>query len=391
MRWSIAWMAVLVALMAAAPAQARERTYRYLSPTLDAAGYQVLFGRSVAPRPPGAGFVTSMRVRIVDTKGRYVPPWRVMLHHIVYSNTVNRDPVCPRLVGERFYGTGEEDRPLELPHGYGYRVRRKDHWRESWMIMSHHAQPDRVRIETRVTFDDRRNLEPVRPYWVGVTRCMADPIFNVPGGAAGDFAQKRDWVVPRDGRLVAAESHMHGGARELSLTQPACQNRTLFASRPGYGLPSHSLYKVHPLVHEPGPLTTSSQRTARGIPVRKGTRLTVHADYDGGRLHTRVMGIMHVYLARAHGHRRPPPCAALPGDVVTTTANRLVGPGVTTPPEPPHLDVPLARLGPDGLAHEVDRVAGDPVQPGADPFHVANFAVTPPSVVVAPGALLTWQ
>jgi hypothetical protein len=111
---------VAAALVAAAPVSARERTYTYRSPPVDAAGYQVLFGRSPAPHPRHTGFVTSMRTRIVDMKGNYVPPWRVMLHHMVYSNGARRDPVCPRLHGERFYGTGEEDRMLELPHGYGY-------------------------------------------------------------------------------------------------------------------------------------------------------------------------------------------------------------------------------------------------------------------------------
>jgi plastocyanin len=231
----------------------------------------------------------------------------------------------------------------------------------------------------------------VHPYWVGVTRCLADPIFNVPGGGPSVFTKARQWVVPRNGRIVAAQSHMHGGARGLTLSQPGCGNRTLFASRPGYGLGSHSLYRVNPLVHEPGPLTTDSQRTKTGIPVRKGTRLTLRSDYDGDWLHTRVMGIMHVYMARAHG-RRPPRCAALPKDVVTTTANRLVGPGVNTTAEPPHVNVPLARLGPDGIAHDVERVPADPVALGANPLlQVANFAVTPPSVVVAPGTKLTWR
>ena len=123
---SIAWMAVCAALVAAAPASARERTYKFRSPLLDAAGYQVLFGRTTLRPPPVTGYITSMRTLIVDEHGAYVPPWRVMLHHVVYSNSAHRDPVCPRLHGERFFGTGEEDRPLQLPHGYGYPIRRKD-------------------------------------------------------------------------------------------------------------------------------------------------------------------------------------------------------------------------------------------------------------------------
>src|SRR4051812_30298479 len=107
---------VCAMLIAASPAAAQRHTYTYYSKSLSLAGYQVLFGRD-AQRPRHTGYIVSMSTRIVDDKGRYVPPWRVMLHHIVYSKARHRDPVCPRLHGERFYGTGEEDRPLELPHG----------------------------------------------------------------------------------------------------------------------------------------------------------------------------------------------------------------------------------------------------------------------------------
>src|SRR4051794_38392982 len=154
MRRRGAILVVIVAALVLAPsAAARQRTYTYYSKSLPLAGYQVLFGRD-AQHSHQKGFIVGMSTRIVDSKGKYVPPWRVMLHHIVYSKAGLRDPVCRRLHGERFFGTGEEDRPLQLPHGYGYPIRRKDAWHSSWMIMSHHAQPDRVRIVTTVTVDD---------------------------------------------------------------------------------------------------------------------------------------------------------------------------------------------------------------------------------------------
>jgi plastocyanin len=86
--------------------------------------------------------------------------------------------------------------------------------------------------------------------------------------------------------------HLHGGGRKVVLSQPRCGNRTLFDSRPLWGMPNDPYYRVRPLLHEPGPISMQQFTSAEGIPVKGGERLTLKATYDNRLPHTRVMGLM---------------------------------------------------------------------------------------------------
>lgn len=99
----------------------------------------------------------------------------------------------------------------------------------------------------------------------------------MPGGGppASTFEEFARWTVPRSGRIVAAGSHLHGGSKGILLSEPDCDNRTLMASRPLYGLPRHPYYNVLPLLHEPGPIATSWITSVSGIRVARGERLRV--------------------------------------------------------------------------------------------------------------------
>ena len=53
-----------------------------------------------------------------------------MLHHVFFVNHGRfrgdrRAGDCRTRNGETFYGTGEEDQAVELPAGYGYRLRKR--------------------------------------------------------------------------------------------------------------------------------------------------------------------------------------------------------------------------------------------------------------------------
>src|ERR687893_720294 len=91
---------------------------------------------------------------------------------------------CKGSLGERFYGTGEEDRELVFPAGYGLRTHKRDRWDANWMLMNHGPRSDRAWIEYTVTVDSSPSITGVKAYWAGVTDgCGVDPIFDVPGGA----------------------------------------------------------------------------------------------------------------------------------------------------------------------------------------------------------------
>lgn len=382
-------LAVVALLLSAAPAGAAVKRVTVRQGPLTVAPYEVRFTSPETRRvraPRLDGWLVGMRTRVVDRRGRPMPVQRVMLHHIVYKNAARRDPVCGGM--QSFYGTGEENQALRLPPGYGYRVRRNDHWITGWMLMNHtnHRQRAYIRYTARVETD--RRLRPVIPYWVRATACRhrRDPIFNVPGGKppGAVFSKSAPWTVPHSGRIVAGGAHVHGGSRDILLSRPACGNHLLLASRPLYGLPDHPYYNVLPVLHEPGPIATSWVTSARGIPVRKGERLRVTSLYDAERPHTRVMGIWHLYLAR--GPAPPQTCPPLPGDVqsrLPSTPGRLA---------PPAVSVPLTGLDARGRAQTILSPPGPLIRADATAtVHVSPRSYSVRNLSIARGGLVTWR
>jgi plastocyanin len=391
-----ALLAVTALAVWAPLADAEVRTYTVRSKPVAIDPYQVKYTIKAAreARAPGVdGFVTGMYARLVDAAGRPIPVSRVMLHHVLFKNLGSyegerHDRVCPELDGERFYGTGEEDQPLKLPGGYGYPVAAGDRWAMSWMLMNHSPHLQKAYVEYTVTVDTSPDLKAVHPYWVGAVPCplVRDPIYNVPGGGRQGSTHLRSatWTVPESGRLVAANAHLHGGATGLSLSQPRCGDRALLHSRPRYGLPGHPYYRVRPVLHEPGPFSTSWAFTPTGIPVAQGEKLRLTAAYDGELPHTRVMGIMHVYLAPD----APPSeaCAALPGDLVEEQSN---APGRE---RPPRVKVPLTTLDQRGRAVTIERPRGRRARRGRSAaVLVRGFRFGPQNLSVPLGARVSWR
>ena len=318
---ALAMMAAFV--VSASPAEAAVEKVVVRQGPSTVAPYEVRYtsARTREVRSPRLdGYLVRMHARVVDRAGRPIPVKRVMLHHVVYKTRAHRDPVCGG--SESFYGTGEENQALQLPDGYGYRIGRRDRWVTGWMLMNHQARRQRAYIEYTAWVETSRRLRGVRPYWVRATGCQhaRDPIFTVPGGSApgSTYERSADWTVPRSGRLVAGGAHLHGGARELRLSQPACGDRTLMSSRPLYGLPDHPYYNVLPVLHEPGPIATSWVTSPQGIEVTRGERLRVTAVYDAERPPRGAMGIWHVYLAP--GPRAASACPPLPADVAGSSS-----------------------------------------------------------------------
>jgi plastocyanin len=329
------------------------------------------------------GFLVRMHARVVDAQGRPIPVSRLMLHHVVYANRGRfdgdrRDPTCAH-ESESFYGTGEENQTMRFPPGYGYPVRQGERWDTSWMLMNHRGRTQRAYLEYRATIDTSGELEAVTPYWLRATGCRNrnDPIFNVPGGrpTGSTHAQSSSFRIPAAGRLIAAGAHAHGGSKDLTLSQPACDDRTLMASRPLYGKPDHPYYRVKPVLHEPGPIDMSWVQTGTGIPVGEDELLRVTSHYDAEWPHTRAMGIMRLYVA--HGRAAEPGCGPLPTDL---DDQRLDAPGRS---RAPHFRVPLTGVGAPPGARV--RMNGDAT------VEVRDFSFSERNLGVSLGARVEWR
>jgi Copper binding proteins, plastocyanin/azurin family len=385
-------LAVCLLAMAAAPASAAERqvTLRWGPVTLGA--YQVQRDTSF-PRPPRAdGFITAMSARVVDAEGAPVPVARVMLHHLLLSNeggpsrTDRVDAACPDIPRERFFGRGEEGRSVDLPDGYGYPIAAGDRWRMNWMLMNHTDRPERAWIEYTMTIDDAASLTPVTPFWLDVAKCRGGSIFSVPGsGVPGSqYNASVDWKVPFDGRIIEGGAHLHGGGYAMSLRQPSCGDRDLVRSRALFGMPDDPVYRVLPVLHEPGPIATSTFRSASGVPIAKGDVLRAVAEYDGERVHPAVMGMLHVYVA--HGPAPADRCAPLPSDITNTL------PDVPGRTEPPAWPVPLTGLDRRGRARTIDAPPGRARRlAGGATLTVSGFRFATPNLSIPRGATLRWR
>ena len=396
-----ALLAVAATLALAAPASAREDTHTFRYGPLKVAPYGVN-ERSVqygVPAPNVDGYLVGGSVRLVDAAGRAVPISRVMLHYVIFSNAgrrlgERRNPTCERItlfdgvtqlpgLSEPVTGQAEEQIPSRLPPGYGYPINAGDQWVLSWMLMNHSARSDSVFIEytTRVVADER--LTAVYPVWLDVAGCSMDPIFDVPGGGGrgSTYSRSRTVPAPFSGRIVAAAGHLHGGGKSDVLSQPECGGRELLRSVPTWGGPRSPQYRVRPVVHEPGPANMSLVTSARGIAVRAGEPIQLTANYDNALPHTRVMGIMVLYVTPDPGVGDG--CEPLPDDL---QVDRVSGPA-----DPPAVRVPLnARRGRG--AREVKRPPGRTrLLDSGDTIDVGRFRFSPANAAVRQGATINWR
>jgi hypothetical protein len=329
-------LAILGAALHPGAARAAEQTLVFRSAPISVAGYGVAQSYQLVPSPALDGYVTAMSADVVDGNGVSVPITNVMLHHVVFGKIGTPDATCSQFRDydgrvtpvpvERFYGAGEERATLDLPPGYGYPNRASDRWGLVYMLMNHKPVTRTVYVQYTVRYTSGEALTPVRPYWLDVHNCAADPIFDVPGTGKlfSTFSRSSTFTMPESGRIVGAGGHLHGGGLRLDLSDDTCGTR-LFRSEPTWGLPL-----VKPVVHEPGPKHMTDVSTANGIPVSAGDRLRLTAVYDDSRPHTRVMGIMLVFLAPGPVAK----CAPVPP---------LPADPLSHPSAPPRVTIPLFK------------------------------------------------
>jgi plastocyanin len=382
--------AAIALLVVASPAAAGVHTYKLRFGPISLGGYEVKQNSDQVRTPRVTGYITHMRAHVVDKQGRDIPIQRLMLHHVLFTNRGvhdgdRHDGACPDLNRERFYGTGEEHQVLDLPAGYGIPINKRDRWWAAWMVMNHRQKTDVGYIEYDVTVDTGHKMTPVKAYWLDVTGCRGSVYYNDPGGGAPGSTDSKVWTwrPPFDGILVAGGAHLHGGTKSMKMFQTRCQDREIVDSRPLYGMPDNAVYKVLPVLHEPGPINTSWFETPTGIPVIKGERIKVSGDYDGERPHVKIMAVMHVYMARAQVSHE---CGPLPADLQN---NNIDVPGRDVAPV---VTVPLTGIGPDGRAHTIDGPAGPTkVLHGSTKVLVHNFQFSVPKLSIPLGSKITWR
>jgi len=394
--------AVVVALFAAAaPAHAATVTETFTVDPMTVEGYEVKVNELKVgiPHPQVDAYITDMKVDLVDAEGKPIPIKRLMLHHIVFLRLGTPDATCddgftafddmtrfPNLA-ERFYGAGEERMELALPKGYGYPVRAQDNWALTAMVMNHRAQRDTAYIRYTVTYDTDPAIKPVKPIWMDVENCNVDPVYDVRGGKAPGALHERTatWTAPEAGRIVGGGGHVHGGGARLRLSQPACGERTLFESKPLWGLRDHPFYNVKPVLHEPGPVSMSATGTAQGFPLAAGEEVQLTSVYDAERPHTRVMGILVNYFAPDASVTER--CGPLPTDVVTEQVHPQPGRR-----KAPRVTVPLTGLDANGKAVRIDRPRGKLFKARRKAtVGVFDYGFSKPNLQVRRGATVRWR
>jgi plastocyanin len=379
--------AAVLSLLLAGPANAATKTYTFRHGPIRMGGFNVKFPKAAVRAPKVNGYVVGMTADLVDRRNRRITIRDVMLHHLVFHRRAHltRRGDCSSPYSEPIYGTGEERQKLRFPPGYGYRIRRHDRWRITAMLMSHSVRAKTAYIRYRVKVRTGTKLTPVRPFWVRANGCGKQVSYPVHGGAPPGSTTRRTyrWRVPMDGRIVAVGGHLHGGARNLTLSQPRCRSRRLLDTAPRYAMPGHLYYRARPILHEPGPIDTRYFLSRAGIPVRKGERLRITGSYEASQPHPRVMAIMHVYLAP--GRAVPRGCKPLPKDRRELEKRLPVRTG------PPLVRVPLSSVRPDGRTYTLQTTSKPRRLRARATVDLERGRFRPAHISVPLGARVTWR
>jgi hypothetical protein len=360
-------LAGLAALVLPSQAPAAVQTLVFDSAPITVTRFEVARGVQLAASPKVDGYVVGMSADVVDVLGNVVSPMDVMLHHVVFAKVGVPDYTCPRIddytgqpapfQAERFYAEGEERFSLSLPEGYGYPNRGQDAWGLLYMLMNHHPHTMVVKLRYTVRYVTGEARTAVKPVWLDIKNCRADPVFNVPGtgGRGSELARLTDFQMPESGYFVAGGGHLHGGGISLDISDTSCGS--FFTSYPTWGLK-----EPIPVLHEPGPMIMSGFADPAGRPVRAGDVVRLTARYDNSRPHVRVMGIVILYFVP----QATSGCAVFP----------------STPPAPSQPELVTIQ--------QLKRPAG-PVRRDLRSTWVGDYAFGAQRVSLKKGALFTWK
>jgi hypothetical protein len=216
-----------------------------------------------------------------------------MLHHFVLTSQFRRDATCGGswlgLAGERFFASGNERTVLNLPAGYGYRVRWYDSWNLLVDLMNHMEGSKTVYVQVTYTYRASwESVKPVRPVWLDIDQC-GDSEYWIPAGFSDTHW---DWNVNVPGDVMAAIGHLHGDGVAIEAT-----NETLQETNPDHtgAVICRSNATLDPNdVHN-----VLSMSSCTGTPlatVKQGNLVRLHSMYQSSHEADDVMGIMLLYI-----------------------------------------------------------------------------------------------
>lgn len=258
------------------------------------------------PQPWVNGWITGFKADLRFKDGSVPPVDVVHLHHGVWLNTSSADLTAS--VPERFFAAGEEKTAVKLPAPYGYRYRTSDRWMLNYML--HNLTPAARKVWVTYEVEFIPDTSPLaagmvraRPVWMDVQNGSIYPVFDsikgsgdgvtftYPDQAVNPYPGKRknEWVVDRDGVLVATAGHLHPGGlhTELNVRRGASTVR-LFRSEAKYFEPAGAVSWDVAMT-----ATTPDWRAA----VKAGDVLSTTATYDSAVASWyESMGIMVVWM-----------------------------------------------------------------------------------------------
>jgi hypothetical protein len=373
----------IVALLAlAAPAQAAEQNLTLYSKSIEVKPFTgeqhyMPLAANGSEAPANPGWITSIRVDVVKKRSasaKALSIQDVMIHHIVLHAPDAKWGDDAANCASQFFAMGEENQEMPKTGEYGIANMTDDGDAPSWllthMLMNHRPYAFTAYVRTRITYSDTPKTE-LTPLWMDTFGCHVDPTYTVPGGGkkGSNHVDDHVYTVPRDGRIIGAQGHLHGGGRYQTVTNTSCDDRRLWRSQAYYAMPDHIFYRVRPILHEPSPVSMSRTIAPDGIPVSEGDQLRLRAVYDNELPHTRVMSIMMAYLAPGDVE----PCEKPSGEILTQDV-----------PKRFRKPYPLARVPlmapPKGA-----------FRPFSDAIDVVDYAFRQRRVVVARGTPVTWD
>jgi hypothetical protein len=260
-------------------------------------------------------YITGIQADLVYADGRRAGySTAAQLHHMVLFNrdAGRTDATCGSsilgVLGQRFFASGDERTPAQLPNGFGYKISASSQWNMIWDLAGISTEDQQVLFELTYDFApaSTQGITDVEPVWLDINQCGTS-MYSAP---AGQSERTYSWTVNRPGRLIGIGGHQHDGGQHLSIVNEST-GRTICDSRASYG--GNPLYTDHHGKAHISAMSSCLGTAAQPLDtLTNGQRVTIHSFYDLPAAADDVMGISVGYIAQGSGGVTPPPPSDCP-------------------------------------------------------------------------------
>lgn len=146
----------------------------------------------------------------------------IVLHHIIFFNRARPDLVCPQMVGERFFGGGNErwTRRWNSNSLWGYKIDEGDEWDVVVELMNEADIEVTVNIVLRYEYvhantNTGRDYGGIAAVWLDMTGCGNADV-DVKSTTEAFEYRSPDWISPVNGEIVDMAGHMHDGGINMT-------------------------------------------------------------------------------------------------------------------------------------------------------------------------------